>query len=296
MALQEDNDTTGDVISVNGDATDVPTAQDRGDVIEPDLSVDDLKQLVKDAPAETPEPTAKDEAKPQHIPKSRFDEVNNRKNELQQELAEAQRLIDALRAPQEAAQPAAPTATLKDLRTQSRNALMDGDIDKVAEIDDLIDAEVLRVAEDRFIQRQAAQAAQNTLQSAAAQAVVDFPYLDTPEGEEATDLIVALRDAKIAKGMPAEAALRAAVASIAPRFAPEGGVTPVGFDPAKTATDTRTMAALARGATDSTLQPPSVQVGTGNRATAGRVNVADMTEEQFENLSLAEKKRARGDL
>lgn len=292
MALQEDNDTTGDVISVDGAPADIPpTAEDRGDVVEPELSVDNLKALVKDAPAEA---ATKDEVKPQHIPKSRFDEVNNKKNELQQELADARLLIESMRAPKPAqAEQATPAVDLKALRAQSREALMDGDLEKVAELDDLIDAEVIRVAEDRFAQRQASQQTAQSLQSASVQAVADFPYLDTPEGEEALDLILASRNAKIARGMPPAEALRTAVASIAPKFAPE---TPLGFAPGSTATDTRTAAALARGATDSTLQPPSVKAGSGNRAAAGRVNVNDMTEEQFENLAPAEKKRMRGDM
>lgn len=301
MAMQEDNDTTGDVISVNGDATDVATAEDRGDVFEPELAT--VTEAVKSAPAETSddaaEPAAITEQKqPQHIPKSRFDEVNNRKNELQQELAEAQRLIESMRAqqPTQPEQAAAPVLDLKTLRGQSREALMDGDLDKVAALDDLIDAELLRVAESRFVQRQAAQNEQNSLQSASVQAVADFPYLDTAEGQEALDLIIVARDAKIARGVEPIKALRDAVASIAPRFAPDGAVPPLGFDPNAKATDTRTAAALARGAADSNLQPASVQAGSGNRATAGRVNVAEMSEEQFENLSLAEKKRARGDL
>lgn len=289
MALQEDNDETGDVISVNGAPTDeAGEKDDRGDVIEPgepDVTVE---------PEESAEPP-KDEHKPQHIPKSRFDEVNNKKNELAEQLLEAQSLIEALRA-----KPAAPTAQPavfdEDAQEQAYiDALLDGNADKAKairrEINTYLREQVAQQVEERGNQRQAVA----TLQQASAQAVADFPYLDTDDGAEALELIIASRDAKIARGMTPAEALRTAVATIAPRFAPETASPPLGVAAKEPFKDTRTAAALARGAADSNLQPPSVQAGVGNRATASRVNVSEMTEEQFESLSPAEKKRLRGD-
>jgi hypothetical protein len=59
--------------------------------------------------------------------------------------------------------------------------------------------------------------------------------------------------------------------------------------------DTRTANAIARGAADSNSQPPSAQAGIGNRATTAKVDVATITDEQFESMTEAEKKRLRGD-
>jgi hypothetical protein len=120
--------------------------------------------------------------------------------------------------------------------------------------------------------------------------------LNTPEGADTLELILAARDRKIANGMPPHLALADAANTIAPKFAPEGETPPsrvsANGEPAK---DSRPAAALARGAADSTAQPPALQAGIGQRATAARVNVSQMTEEQFEALTPAEKKRLRGD-
>ena len=122
-----------------------------------------------------------------------------------------------------------------------------------------------------------------------------YPWLNQPESDDVLELILAARDRKIAAGMPPHLALADAANTIAPRFAPAGD-TPSGDLPkVAAAKDTRPAAALARGAADSTAQPPALQAGIGQRATATRVNVSQMTEEQFEALTPAEKKRLRGD-
>lgn len=296
MALQEDEDTTGDVISVNGaetENTEQAEAEDRGDVIAEDAPEVEPAKEVKPAAEVQPEP----DAKPQSIPKSRFDEVNNRKNELAAELVEAQRVIDSLRAP--ATTPsAAATAFDEDAKEQEYiDAMLDGNADLAKSIRREINANLISQTVQQVRAETAHEQAATSLQQASSKAVSEFPYLDTEEGAEALELIVASRDAKIAKGMSPAAALSAAVATIAPKFAPASDETPLReLTTANPATDTRTAAALARGAADSNLQPPTVQAGTGNRAIAGRVNVAEMSEEQFENLTLAEKRRARGDL
>jgi hypothetical protein len=298
MALQEDDDTTGDVISVNGQATtenvDKGEAEDRGDVLADELPAKEPAPVPeKDNPAVEvpPEP----DTRPQHIPKVRFDEVNNRKNELAAELAEAHRVIESLRAP--AAKPA-PATFDEDAKEQEYiDAMLDGNADLAKSIRREINANLISQTVQQVRADTAHEQAATSLQQASTQAVADFPYLDTEDGAEALELIIASRDAKIARGMVPAEALRTAVAAIAPKFAPESEAPPSsGLTSGKPAADTRTAAALARGAADSNLQPPTVQAGTGNRATAGRVDVANMSDEQFENLTLAEKRRARGDM
>jgi hypothetical protein len=92
-------------------------------------------------------------------------------------------------------------------------------------------------------------------------------------------------------------ALQLAVDKIAPKFAPAEGAPPtLGLPNGKPPVDTRTANAIARGAQASQAQPPVVQAGIGNRATAGTVDVASLTDEQFDALSDAEKAKARGDI
>lgn len=265
---------------------DTPEAEDRGDNLPEEVS------------------EAVDEVKPSgaRIPKARLDEVISQRETLKEQLAEANRKLQEATATKDAppaeSVPAAPTTTanLKDLRAQHREAMMDGDMDKAATLDELIDVEVIRIAEARFEQKQATQFQQTSLQAASAQALSDFPYLDTPDGAEALDLIVMSRDRKIAAGMAPARALIEAVSSIAPRFLPSGQAnSDKGLSDTTASKDTRSANALLRGAADSNQQPPSIQAGVGNRATATRVDVAKLSEEQFENLPDAEKKRLRGD-
>lgn len=303
--LQDDNDTTGDVISLNGQATatvDPPEAkEDRGDVVQPELALDTLKAVVKGAPVEDPAPAAteaKPNQAPQHIPKARFDEVNNERKRMADELAEANRVIESLKTPRPAAVEV-PQFDADEAEQRYIEALLDNDTTKARAIRQEINHNLIAqateaataISNEQYQQRQTA----TSLMDVGQQAVATYPYLDTEEGEEALELIIASRDAKVAKGMSFPEALRSAVESIAPRFAPADGTPPVGVADKPLPTDTRTAAALARGAADSNLQPAQVGVGTGNRATAGRVNVAEMSEEQFDNLTPAEKKRLRGD-
>lgn len=322
-------------------------AEDRGDVVDPELNASTLASLVgQDAGGEgeaggeggegAGEGQEADGAgeggqagRSAGIPPARFNEVNERRKQAEKDLAEAQAEIERLRqgsgqaaspapapapaagAPAAPAAPAAaPTAPFdEDAQEQAYvSALIDGDHKRATEIrkginahlrDEATKAAIQRADEQRQADHQ--QAVGRALAAETALTVEKYPYLETAEGAEAVELIVAARDAKIAKGMPAHEALRAAVAAIAPRFAPAtaaaaGAPTP-GKDSASAAApaDSRTSAAIARGAAASVAQPPALNGGVGDRANAGRVNVAQMTDEQFENLSPAEIKKLRGD-
>lgn len=247
------------------------------------------------------------------IPKSRFNEVNAKRKEAEAALAAANEELAQYRAREAAAKaaeakPGAPAAApaaqeqaaepfnFKAQEKAYATALIEGDIEKATEIRAAINAKIEEQATARatveMTSRQTAQLLSSTAQSVAKA----YPYLNTAEGAEALELILAARDAKMAKGMPAHLALLEAANTIAPRFAPEEGETPSRDSAsAASAKDSRTAAAIARGAADSTAQPPALQVGIGQRATAARVNVAQLTEEQFEALTPAEKSRLRGD-
>lgn len=302
MPFATDADTENEVISLNGDATDTKTddtdtgastPQDRGDVVDTGkLSKDDLLAVVKDAP--------EDEGKPAGIPKARFDEVNEAKKAAQLALDAANAEIAALKASKSApAEPHAEAAPSfdEDVKEQEYiDAMLDGDTALALRIRKEINANLREQASMEFEARQEQRATQSTMEAESAQAVDDYPYLDTPDGEFALSLIISARNANIAKGIPAPLALRQAVAAIAPKFAPDSDSPPSSDSTSERGEpDTRTVNALKRGANDSNHQPPSLQAGIGTRITGARINVEALDEGQFKALSLADKKRLRGD-
>lgn len=272
---------------------------DTHEILEPEDDRNTPDPIIEDDGNTPDEPPPAEDKPAAGIPKARFNEVISQREalkeqnaELQRQLAEIQRQAAAPDAQQAPAQPASPD--LKTLRAQYREALMEGDMEKAATLDEQIDAEVIAQAEARVLQRQAQQKAVSELQAASNQAVKDFPYLDTPDGAEALDLIILSRDRKAAAGMPIAQALREAVAAIAPRFAPDDANPGQGLQETAKKVDNRTSNAIARGAADSIKQPPAVQAGVGNRATAGRVDIASMTDEQVAAIPKEEMDRLLG--
>lgn len=323
--------------------TDTATVEDRGDVVDPALTAENLQAVAGEEGDGTGEGdpeggSAEGEAgagegegdgaaagegdeqgaKPAPgIPKGRFNQVNQARKDAEAALALANKELERYRAQEAAAKPApgpapTPAATTAaatpaaaapgapfDVEAQEEAyvaALLDGDTKGAVAIRKAINAhlqrEVSASATQELTQRQTAQ----LLESTAKTVSEAYPYLSTADGAEALDLILAARDRKVAKGMPIHLALLEAANAIAPKFAPEGEGTPSrDSGKAEPAKDLRPAAAVARGAADSIAQPPALQAGIGQRATAARVNVAQMTEEQFEALTPAEKKRLRGD-
>lgn len=292
--------------------------EDRGDVVVP-AAAKGGDGGAGDPPADTGTAAPGDDddegaqgGKPSGIPKGRFNEVNEQRKEAERRAEAAERELAALRAAAQKplAAPAAPSTAAtaadpafdEDAKEEAyAEALMSGDTKAASAIRREINAHVR--AEAAAQARQHAQseyehrATANALQAETDLALKTYPYLDTEEGTEALELIIASRNARMAKGMPIHEALRAAVAAIAPKFAPASAGDPPGkvLPGAAAKTDSRPAAALARGAADSTAQPPAVQAGIGNRAAAARIDVEALTDEQFSALSIEEKKRLRGD-
>jgi hypothetical protein len=300
FAQDTDTDTEGEVISLNGESagttpdegagdTAPKTPEDRGDVVDTGkLSKDDLLAVVKDAP---------DDTKPNGIPKARFDEVNEAKKAAQSALDAANAEIAALKAVKAAPQAETAPAFDEDAKEQEYiDAMLDGDTALALRIRKEINANLREQASVEFEARQEQMATKSTMEAESAQAVADYPYLETEEGAFALSLIVSARNDNIAKGIPAPLALRQAVAAIAPKFAPDSDPTPSSDSTTeRSEPDTRTVNALKRGANDSNHQPPSLQAGIGTRITGARINVEALDEGQFKALSLADKKRLRGD-
>lgn len=288
-----DNDLDGEVISIDGDSAEETGNEDRGDVVDEALSTENLKELVKAEPAEDPV----DDKKPTTtIPKARFDEVNEAKKTAQAQLDAALAEIAALKAaPAQETSPELPSFD-EDAKEQAYiDAMLNGDSEAARAIRKEINVNLRNQAAYEVETRMTQKALATTMQAESNQALEDYPYLDTADGELALSLIVAARDADMRKGVPAHLALRKAVAAIAPRFLPDGEPPTRELSSDKGGADTRTQEALRRGATDSTKQPPLVQAGIGNRTTQGRINVDQLDDDQFANLSAADKKRLRGD-
>ena len=245
------------------------------------------------------------------IPKARFNEVNERKKALETENEQLKRELAEARAAG-AAQPSVPAVAQAATTTQPEAAAFDVAAKEHEYATALIEGDTARAAKIRgeinshLVEQATQQAEGNIARRSAAQLLQDevkatlsaHSWLDTPEGADALDLIVAARDRAIAQGVAPHLALRGAVSKIAPRFKPVGdGDTPSGVLPgAAKDGDTRSSEAVKRGAADATAQPPVMQVGIGNRATpSARVDVGAMDDEQFAALSPAEKSRLRGD-
>ncbi len=309
---------------------------DRGDVVDPALTAENLTALVGanddgnegetevDAGAADGGAGETDAAGDQGeqgrqaqagIPKSRFNQVNQQRKDAEAALELANQELARYRAQEAAAKAppatapaaqapaakasAAPTEAPFDVEAQEEAyvaALMEGNTKGAVAIRRQINAHLQEEASARATQELSLRQSAQLLNTTAKSVSDAYPWLNQPEGADALELILAARDRKIASGMPAHLALLEAANTIAPKFAPANADTPsVDLPKGAQAKDTRPAAALARGAADSTAQPPALQVGIGERATATRVNVAQLTEEQFEALTPAEKKRLRGD-
>lgn len=280
---------------------------DRGDDFNPTTDeVPAEAAAAEPAAAETPE--AEDDAAQaaRMIPKSRFDEVNNAKKLAEQENQRLLNEIEALRkggeAPAEVPAAAEPAPEIADLERQKFAAMLEGDEEKVVElgmkINNIIRAESKREALNE-IKHDNAQATTAQAVSTAASAVIGkYPAFDDSHADanqEAIEELVELRDFYItAKGMtPAEAIIKAGD-KVAKLFGfADGPAAPVA--PAAPVVDPRTVVAIKRGAAITEAQPSTAAVGVGTRLDGGSVNIADMTEDQFDALPEAEKRRARGD-
>ena len=331
---EEGKDLPGDTVALDDDYT-PGTPEDRGDFLPGDnLDPEALNAVASaaDEDQDQGQPSqaaaaakaqqdqeAEEAAKANSgtVPHARFNEVNERRKAAEQESERLRAELEAMRAAQVAPQKATQAQVEKeqaapefDVNAQEKaylSALMDGNEEEAQKIRTGINQHLLEQATAKAVERvraeseareraSAEQQAANLLQETATAVVADYAFLDDPAHAEVLDMIEARRDALIAKGIPAHQALREAADFIAPRFAPEGFAPAKSGDSAQKKTDSRSAAAVERGAKASMAQPPVPAAGMGNRATGGEpLNVATMTDEQFERLPEAEKKRLRGD-
>lgn len=237
---------------------DAQTAEDRGDNFTPTDDEPVTVETQSEAPpapapaAEAPaEPEQQEADRQQMIPKARLNEVISERNAARERIAELEREVEQRRqAPTTTpAPPAQPEFDVAEQEQAYAEALLGGDRARAGAIRAQINAYLVstasEAAETRITQRQGAE----LLQQAAAQAEADYPFLNEPAGATALTIIIATRDAYIQGGMAAHKALAKAVGEIAPKFAP--AASPTKDLPSTTPQkDTRTAAAVARGAAD----------------------------------------------
>lgn len=127
----------------------------------------------------------------------------------------------------------------------------------------------------------------------------EFPQLDHQSAaadRAAIDEVVEYRDFLVAsKGIAPHTALRQAAERIAKAngWERQGESTDPAAKPDK---DGRTASQLKANAVAANRQPPTLNVGVGNRTTSVSArDVEGMSEDEFERLPEAEKRRLRGD-
>lgn len=273
-----------------------------------DLGNDDLPNTgTSEAPAAAPAAPASDASSgegtgsTQNVPYARFREVNENKRLLEEQLAAMQQELQAYKAgqqpaaaPSPAAAPAPAAFDVDAAEEQYAQALLDGDAKAASairrEINQHIETSVMkRVAESSQQEQVFAKSG-----VVVANAMEAYPWLDQEEGAVALELIEATVRTKVADGVPHHIALANAIATIAPRFAPDdtpSRVLPNGGAPV----DTRMERANKRGAADSLLQPAAVQAGMGNRAVAPKIDGSTkLSDDQIDGLPKGDLDKALG--
>lgn len=228
------------------------------------------------------------------IPRARFNEVNDRRKALETEVEELRAQLasrNGAAAPAPATPPAAEALNIQDAEEQYAQLMLDGDTKAAAALRLQINAAIEEAALARFHQASASEKAQTQATATVEQLLGQFPWLETPEGAEALELIEASAAMKMQRGMAKAQAISEATLAIAPKFAPPYGVRQEGG----ASGDMRTQRANERGAAHSMQQPPLPQAGMGNRATPVRVDTSQLSDEEYMALPEAERKKARGD-
>lgn len=259
-------------------------SEDRGDEVEAGEAGEAEAVAI-----DTPEPAEEKPTAPEMIPKARLNEVIEQRRAAEELAARLSAENEALKAQKVGVQVDADF-DFDSKEQAAMDALMEGDADAYKKIRAEIRAaerqEAARITETAFIARKESDA----LKEVASNAVEKYPFLDKETGDDdAKREVIEWRDFYMAKGLPASKALQQAVDKVGPMYAK--GTADIGATK-----DTRKPAAIARNAAASEAQGPDLsKSGVGERATAGRINVNRMTDEEFDALPLAEQKRLRGD-
>lgn len=297
--------------------------EDRGDNLEPEASspvandgdvkftLDELNELLGagDPAATTPpqqEESAGDDGKKTGIPQSRFNKVNNDRKQALEELERMKQENERLRLLTQQSSQQTDGFDLKAKVREKNAALLDGDADLASEIEAEIEAHRIAVAEQRALQRMLEQGENSAANHQKAlldyetdRVLTENPILNTKEGEALLQMVVAMRDHKMAtENLPPHIALREATQSVMAMANASKGHNPTsGLQNTKGVVDNRTQNAIKRGVKVNENQPPVVQAGIGSRASSSSPSdITRMTDEQYRAFMKSEEyKKARGD-
>ena len=271
--------------------------EDRGDDFEPTDDEEKKEPTAEEAQALLDEAAkVADPAKPARpimIPKDRFDEVNNKMKGAVARAEAAEAELTKLKT----AAPAEEEYDFDAAELRYINAMMEeGDQEKALEI-----RKEIRAAEKAsFESRTTGSVAQANVQSVVEDAfdtvltsAIDlYPFLDSTKDtrdDGAIDMVIALKNQYLSvKGTTAAAALEKAVSVVGPLFSKTEAAV------AKTPAQLRAEETIRRNAEASRQQPANIGK-LGEQAGKSTVNVAKMSEKEFDALPEEELKRQRGD-
>lgn len=278
---------------------------DRGDVVNPEETEENLKKLADEDEEEDEQP----EKASKSIPKPRFDEVNEKRIRAEERARILEEENERLRGGKKTEKANdAPKFDFDAKESEYMDALMEGDKEKASQIRKEIKAAERAEYEDSAVSkaeaRIMARQAQQSLAEAAEAVIEDYPFLNSKSAKANKDAIaevVEWRDFYIQRGKSAADALIAAAKKVGPSYVkakPKADAEDEDEDekPPKSKLDELRAARLRKNATAANNQPPRLDGGVGNRGTGGKLNVTDMDDETFNGLSEKEKAKLRGDV
>lgn len=285
--------------------------EDRGDDVDPSLVEEDEpapdadgKPAEEETDLELLAELAGEGVRARMVPHARFNEVNET---LKQERAERLRLEEELaRARGQQPAPAADKPEPKPegfdfdaAEDRFMDALLDGDKEAASKIRAEIRAEERKElaqqsaqsaqqVTDAELKRREAEAEQQVAQKVMSAAITKYPFLNHESEDADADAIedvIARRDLYLKQGMPFAKALATAVEKVAPRYAPQEELP-------KPRSHTATAEQISRNL-KLEQRIPAAMPGVGERGKD--IDYAKLSEEEFDALSEADKRKARGD-
>jgi len=260
----------------------------------------EAKEQPESEPEPEPEPEAvAEEPKKPMVPKSRLDEVLQKQKALQKQL-------DDMKAAQKPAEDAPDEYNFAEKEMEYQNLLLDGEAEKAAALRAEIRTAERTQIEYEMSQKMTETVSQNqqatALQQAATTLEAEFPVFDQKSDqydEAMTQEVIDLRDAFIIKGENPVAALSKAAKfvinenglidntpTLAADTAPKANVDEIA----------KKRAEVSKKLKAADAQPPELQgEGTATRGEKG-IDLATLTEEEFDALPEATLKRLRGDI
>ncbi len=332
IEFAEPENTTDDVGSVRDtdpDLLDLDDA-DRGDDFTPTDEEEEQAAPSATAPAaaapavpegeQDPEadPDAPAGNKPRMIPHQRFNEVNENlkterklREQLEQEV-ERLRQQPGQGGQPPAAAPATPPAAAPeafDYRAAERryqSLFLDGDEEGAAEVREEINAALRSEAQQaataaitqyqanqqQELQQKAAQSEAEQFQQSVTKVYAAHPQLapESPNFDQALEQdVIDWSNVFVSRGMTRSDALQAAVQKLLPAAAPAAAPAPAKVKPAP---GQLTQEQIQRNLERAGQQPPLPTEGTGQRRV---VDISKLTDDEFEALPEADRRRARGD-